>query len=147
MIYRIFQRKLINYKQLPPLTKKLVFIVFILSFYQMILYMLGSKKKETAYLNIKLNIKGRANDKQLEKSRKIENAIKIAAKYIFWSNKCRHQSWQAIYLLNYHKIPFSYYVGLKRSTNNELLGHSWVMVNDQFICGNCDTSSYLVVNH
>ena len=124
--------------------KKLVLTVFWLSIYRNILLSRGDKGGFTEYicknqdLNLELTL-----DKILV-AKDIALAISIVNKYILWKNVCRHQSWQAVYLLLKYKVPFSYFVGIHK-TKQVKEGHSWVKVGGKFVCGKCDEREYSIV--
>ncbi len=146
MIYAIIKRKYFTYGRLTTLQKILVIKVLGLSIGRMFYFAIGYRKWRTDFIAIKLKIDGTPSKEQIEVMKDIALAINIAGKYIFWRNLCRHQSWQAIHLLNYYKIPFNYFVGMKKNQNKKLEGHSWVMVSNQFVCGHCKIAEYIIVN-
>lgn len=146
MIYAIIKRKYFTYLRLTSIQKTLVVKVLLLSITRMFYFAIGFRKWKTDFIAIQLKIEGTPSKEQIEIMKDIALAINIAGKYIFWRNLCRHQSWQAIYLLNYYKIPFNYFVGMKKNQAKKIEGHSWVMVNNQFVCGDCNIANYIIVN-
>ena len=69
----------------------------------------------------------------------------LGQKYIPWKNVCRHQAWQAVYLLNYFNIPYVHQVGFKKDQSNKTLGHSWVISYGFFITGECEIQEYKII--
>lgn len=74
--------------------------------------------------------------------RELRSAIKLANKYIPWTNVCRHQAWQAAQMLMKHQIPFSYHVGINKTKPNQAEGHTWILVEGQFVTGDCQLEEY-----
>lgn len=74
-------------------------------------------------------------------------AINLAAKYIPWKNRCRHQAYQARLLCDYYKIPCYIYIGLKKDIKkDEIQAHAWVMADGQMIAGFCNPEEYIIQN-
>ena len=124
--------------------RKLIFLVFWLSIYRNLLLAVKSKKAFTEHIlqNKKLN-----SDLTVEKitiAKDIAMAIYIVNKCVLWKNVCRHQSWQAVYLLLQYQIPFDYTVGIEKNKPRKE-GHSWVKVNNKFICGKCNENEFTIV--
>lgn len=140
---KISGSKLKSFWRISRQRKILFFKVIGLSIYRGVLYFTGSPKAFSEKIIPKFP-GAEVSIQQVESAKDIAFAIGLAAKYIPWRNLCRHQSWQAIYLLNEKKIPFKYQVGIKKSNASE--GHSWVMVGDRFICGICDITEYQLIN-
>ena len=126
--------------------KKIVFAVFLLSVYRFILLLISTDKTSSESLFKKYRSDRILTPNDIVISREIARAIGIGVKYIPWENKCRHQSWQAIKLLVYYNIPFSYYVGVKKINSGKREGHSWVKSGDRFIAGFCNTADYILIN-
>jgi hypothetical protein len=136
-------RKVNTFLEIPFQWKILFFQVIGLSLYRGFLVLIKSSKaySETVVSDIPVNRV--LSKEQLSASKDIAFAVQTAGKYIPWKNTCRHQSWQAIQLLNQQNIPYSYFVGVKKSNTEE--GHSWVIVADKFICGKCDPQEYHLI--
>ncbi len=134
--------KLKSFWRISRQRKILFFKVIGLSIYREILFYTGSSKAFSEKI-IQEFSENEITKQQFEEANDIAFTIGLAAKYIPWPNLCRHQSWQAIYLLNEKKIPFKYQVGIKKSNGSE--GHSWVMVGDRFISGVCDITEYQLI--
>jgi hypothetical protein len=124
--------------------KKLFFQVLILSIYRAFLIFIGSPKAFTENV-----IKNSPPQKDAEltydqhtQAKDIAFAIELGRKYIPWKNLCRHQAWQAVYLLQKAEIPFTYHVGVKINEPKRGEGHAWVMVNGKFVSGKCRLSDY-----
>ena len=130
---------------LTPRQKKMFLAVFFLSIYRNILLVLGSKKAFSEHISKKQNPETLLNPEKMALAKDVAVAITLANKYIPWKNVCRHQSWQAIILLLKYQIPFEYFVGIhKTKTIKE--GHSWVKVNQNFVCGKCNEKNYLIIH-
>lgn len=139
-------RKLKTAISISKQQQKLIVMVFVLSVYRNFLLLIGSKKAYTEHVLKNEKIDAFLNcDKDLV-AKDIALAINLTKKYIFWKNVCRHQSWQAVFLLQKHQIPFDFFVGINK-TKNKNEAHSWVKVGKKFICGMCNESSYFVITH
>jgi len=128
--------------------RKLLFIqVIALSIFRGMLRILGSKNAFTE--NLLTHTASLSMDSpsllQEEAARDIAFAIELGRKYIPWENRCRHQAWQAVVLLQRECIPFTYHVGLKKESANRSEGHAWVLVNGRFISGKCKLSDYVEI--
>ncbi|MEL1239871.1 lasso peptide biosynthesis B2 protein [Flavobacterium flavipallidum] len=123
---------------------KLILLVFWLSIYRNILLFFKSRKafSEDICKNQQQNLQLTTEKIQLAKD--ITLAIAIANKRIPWKNVCRHQSWQAVYILLKYQIPFEYIIGIERK-HHKKEGHSWVKVNGKFICGGCNENDYAII--
>lgn len=119
-----------------------------LSIYQKILATVKSPRAYTENLvkNKFSNLPKELNSKELRIIKDISIAIELGRKYIPWKNLCRHQAWQAVFLLQKAKIPFTYHVGIKKADVNRSEGHAWVMVNQKFVSGKCKLSDYAEIN-
>ena len=137
-------KRLNNAIKLSGRQKKLVLTVFWLSIYRNILLFKRSKAAFSEHIckNQDLNLE-LTSDKILV-AKDIALAIGIVNKYLLWKNVCRHQSWQAVYLLLRYKVPFSYFVGIHKIKQVKE-GHSWVKVEGKFVCGKCDEREYSIV--
>lgn len=132
--------KVSNFWKIPGRNKALFFQVIGLSIYRGYLVATRSPQAHSEKLFKKNQNQQIPTLDQLKNARDIAYAIKLGAKYIPWKNVCRHQSWQAGWLLQAQNIPFSYQVGVKKSGKPE--GHSWVKVGDIFISGECEVDQY-----
>lgn len=124
--------------------RKLVLMVFWLAAYRNLLLAVKSKKAFSEHICKKQE---RNRDLTVEKiaiAKDIALAIYIVNKYLPWKNVCRHQSWQAIFLLLKYQIPFEYFVGIEKNKPKKE-GHSWVKVKDKFICGRCNISNHQII--
>ena len=124
--------------------KKLVLTVFWLSIYRNILLFRGDKAGFTENICKNQDSTVELTADKILISKDISLAIGIVNKYLPWKNVCRHQSWQAVRLLLKHQIPFKYSVGMHK-TNKIKEGHSWVKVNDKFVCGRCDEKEFFII--
>ena len=140
------KRLLRNIFVLTRRQKKIIVLVFLLSIYRNLLLLLGSKQAFSENLSQNSKCKNSITDDKKLIAKDIALAITIVNQYVIWKNVCRHQSWQAIYILNKFHIPFQFYVGVKKNLK-ATEGHSWVKVNDKFICGRCNEKDYLILNH
>jgi hypothetical protein len=141
---KLLLRKFKNAIVLTPRQRTLIWQVFWISIYRNFLLLWGSKKAFTEHICKKGHIKTSVTTEKIAIAKDIAVAIAIVNKYLLWKNVCRHQSWQAVYLLLKHQIPFEYAVGIHK-TKIIKEGHSWVKVNDKFICGKCNVSDYSIV--
>ena len=137
-------RKAASFWNIPTHRKLLFLKVVRLSVYRGFLGLIGSPLAFSEKIIEMDSNQKRPSQDQMDEARDIAFAIQLGAIYIPWPNVCRHQSWQAIYLLNERKIPFKYQVGTRKSNSAD--GHSWVTVGDSFICGACEISEYHVIN-
>jgi hypothetical protein len=137
-------RKLNNALGLSSRQKKLIITVFWLSIYRNLLLFKGSKVGFTEYIYKKQDSNLVLTTDKIGLAKDTALAISIVNKYLPWKNVCRHQSWQAVYLLLKYKIPFTYFVGIHK-TKKIKEGHSWVKVNGKFVCGRCNENEYIVV--
>lgn len=139
------KRLLRNVFVLTRRQKKIIVLVFLLSIYRNLLLLVGSKRAFAEQISNNSVSKDNLTAEKIAIAKEITQAIAIGNKYIFWKNVCRHQSWQAIYLLNKYQIPFQYFVGVQK-VQNIREGHSWVLVNDKFICGKCKIRNYIILH-
>lgn len=137
-------KKLKNVFILSSRQRKLIFLVFGLSVYRNFLLVVKSKKAFTEYIYKKQEKKIILTIEKIAIAKDITLAIHIVNKYLPWKNVCRHQSWQAVSLLLKYEIPFEYFVGIDK-TKSIKEGHSWVKVNQKFICGRCNEKNYFLV--
>jgi hypothetical protein len=137
-------RKFKNAFFLSARQRKFILLVFWLSLYRNLLLFCNSQKAFTEHICKKKHIKTSVTPEKIAIAKDIAVAIAIVNKYLLWKNVCRHQSWQAVYLLLKFQIPFEYAVGIHK-TKIIKEGHSWVKVNDKFICGKCNVSDYSIV--
>ena len=133
-----------NAIQLSGRQKKLVLTVFWLSIYRNILLFKGSKTGFTENICKNQDLSVVLTDNKILLAKDIALAINIVDKYLLWKNVCRHQSWQAVFLLLKYEVPFNYSVGIHK-TKLIKEGHSWVKVGGRFVCGKCDEKEYSVV--
>lgn len=124
--------------------RKLVLMVFWLAVYRNLLLAVKSKKAFTEHICKNQDTKAVLTAKKTLIAKDIALVIHIVNKYLPWKNVCRHQSWQAVYLLLKYQIPFEYFVGIEKYKPKKE-GHSWVKVNDKFISGRCNTNKYEIV--
>ncbi|WP_369765907.1 lasso peptide biosynthesis B2 protein [Flavobacterium sp. WC2429] len=104
----------------------------------------GSKKGFSEHIckNQKVNVV--LTPEKITLAKDIIIAIHIVNNYLPWKNVCRHQSWQAVYLLLKYQVQFEYTVGIHK-TKNIKEAHSWVKVNSKFICGRCNEKNYFIL--
>lgn len=141
---KLLLKKLKNAFNLSRRQRKFILMVFWLAIYRNGLLAVKSRKAFTEEICKNQNAKVTLTVEKIAIAKDIAMAIHIVNKFIPWKNVCRHQSWQAVYLLLQYQIPFNYCVGIeKNKTKKE--GHSWVKVNDKFICGICDTRKYFII--
>lgn len=124
--------------------RKLILLVFWFSIYRNFLLLWGSKKAFSEYIFKNHEVKVALTIEKIAIAKDIAMAIHIVNKYVPWKNVCRHQSWQAVYLLLNYQIPFDYYVGIEKNKPKKE-GHSWVKVNGKFICGRCNEKNYYIL--
>lgn len=137
-------KRLKNVCILTARQRKLILLVFWLSIYRNLLLLWGSKKAFSEYVLQNQKVSAALIPKKIDIAKDITMAIHIVNKYVPWKNVCRHQSWQAVFLLLQYQIPFEYFVGIKKNKPmNE--AHSWVMVNHKFICGQCALEKYYII--
>ena len=137
-------RKLNNALGLSSRQKKLIITVFWLSIYRNLLLFKRAKVGFTEYIYNKQDSNLALTTDKIGLAKDIALAISIVNKYLPWKNVCRHQSWQAVYLLLKYDIPFTYSVGIHKAKKIKE-GHSWVKVNGKFVCGRCNENEYIVV--
>lgn len=135
-------KKLKNVVVLNQRQRKLVLMVFWLSIYRNVLLLFKSKKAFSEYISKNQNSEEVLTEEKIAIVKDIALAIHIINKYLLWKNVCRHQSWQAVFLLLQYQIPFEYYVGIEKDKKE---GHSWVKVNHKFICGKCNEKDYFIL--
>lgn len=140
------KRLLRNVFVLTRRQKKLVLLVFLLSIHRNLLLLISSKRAFAEQIINNSVVKENLTAEKTAIAKDIALAIAICNKYIFWKNVCRHQSWQAVYLLIKYQIPFQYFIGVKKVDNGRE-GHSWVKVQNKFICGRYNIKDYIVLNH
>lgn len=141
-----FLKKVNNAFIMTSRQHKFILLVFWLSIYRNILLFLGSKRAVSEYLNKNQKPELILTSKKIAIAKDIALAIHIVNKYVPWKNVCRHQSWQATYLLLQLKIPFEYYVGIDKD-RTIIEAHSWVKVGTKFICGICNEKKYLILTN
>ena len=140
---RLF-RKLKNVFIISQRQRKFILLVFWLSIYRNILLALRSKKAFSENICKSQDSETSLTEKKIAIAKDIAIAIHIVNKYLPWKNVCRHQSWQAVYLLLKYQISFNYFVGIQKNKPKKE-GHSWVKVNDKFISGRCNANKYQIV--
>lgn len=74
----------------------------------------------------------------------IRNAVKRAAKYSLWRNKCLEQAITAKKMLKKRKTNSTIYFGLCKN-NNKLEAHAWLKVGEIFVVGEKNHKKYTVV--
>ena len=136
--------RLNNAIKLSGRQKKLVLTVFWLSIYRNILLFKRSKAAFSEHICKNQDATNTLTADKILVAKDIALAISIVNKYVLWKNVCRHQSWQAVYLLLKYQIPFSYSVGIHK-TKQVKEGHSWVKVGGNFVCGKCEEREYFIV--
>ncbi len=141
-----FLRKLISFGRLSSRRKKLLVFVFALAFYDYLVSVFNFRIKNTGLTFSQISNDELPSREQLSIARDIGFAISLAVKYIPWQNNCRQQSWQAAVLLQHYRVPFSLFVGFK-TTDEGMVGHSWVMSGAYFICGRCNVSEYRIISY
>lgn len=124
--------------------RKLILMVFWLSIYRYLLLAVKSKKAYTEEISKNQLAHVLLTFEKIALAKDLAMAIHIVNKHILWKNVCRHQSWQAVYLLLRYEIPFEYYVGIEKNKSKKE-GHSWVKVNGQFVCGRCKENQYILI--
>ncbi len=97
-------RKLNNALVLSSRQKKLVVTVFWLSIYRNLLLFKGFKVGFTEYIYKNQDCNLVLTTDKIGLAKDIALAISIVNKYLPWKNVCRHQSWQAVYLLLKHQF-------------------------------------------
>lgn len=127
--------KIQSFQNISAERKMLFLKVIALSLYREILFFIGSQEAYTETI-IKEFQGSQISELQRKQAMDIAFAIQTGEKYIPWLNLCRHQAWQAVYLLNQKGIPYTYQVGVKSSNKQE--GHAWVKVGDLYVSGICD---------
>ncbi|MFD2200566.1 lasso peptide biosynthesis B2 protein [Shivajiella indica] len=138
-------RKIDTFIKLSKRQKIIFAWIIILSIYRNILFLCRSPKAHAHYFDKIKKIDPRPTDEQKQLALDINKAIRLAVKYIPWKNVCRHQAWQAVYLLNYYNIPYEHQVGFKKDESNKTLGHSWVISCGFFITGECEIQEYKII--
>lgn len=82
---------------------------------------------------------------QIQYIKDVAYTIGLADRFVPWENVCRHQAWQAAYLLGKKNIPFNYYVGARKNDDGKVDGHSWVICCRRFISGKCNPDDYKII--
>lgn len=136
--------KLKNIIILSKRQQKFILLVFWLSIYRNLLLLVKSKKAYSEHICKYKDKEVVLTSEKIAIAKDITMAISIVNKYILWKNVCRHQSWQAVYLLLLYGISFEFFVGIKKHTP-KTEGHSWVKVNGRFICGKCNENDYYII--
>lgn len=137
-------KRLKNVCILTARQRKLILLVFWLSIYRNVLLLLKSKNAFSEHICKHQKIKIVLTAEKIAVAKDIALAIHIVNKYVPWKNVCRHQSWQALVLLLQYQIPFEYFVGIDKTTKVKE-AHSWVKINDKFICGRCIEKNYHIL--
>lgn len=141
---RLLLKKLKNAFIISQRQRKFTFLVFWLSIYRNLLLVVKSKKAFTEHILQNQKVNAVSTPEKIAVAKDIALAIHIVNKHLLWKNVCRHQSWQAVFLLLKYQIPFEYFVGIDK-TKNIKEGHSWVKVNGKFICGRCNEKNYFII--
>ncbi len=141
---KVLLKRLRNVFIITARQRKLILLVFWLSIYRNLLLLWGSKKGFSEYICKNQDVKALLTPEKIVVAKDITLAIHIVNKYVLWKNVCRHQSWQAVFLLLHYQIPFDYFVGIEKNKPKKE-GHSWVKVNDKFISGRCNANKYQIV--
>lgn len=137
-------KRLKNVCILTARQRKLILLVFWLSIYRNLLLLWGSKKAFTEHVLQNQKVNTVLTSEKIAIAKDITMVISIVNKYLLWKNVCRHQSWQAVYLLLKYQIPFDYFVGIEKNKPKKE-AHSWVKVNNKFICGKCNENKFTIV--
>lgn len=141
---KLLLKKFKNVFILSQRQRKFIFLVFWLSVYRNFLLVVKSKKAFTEHICKNQDKKIFLTIEKMAIAKDITLALHIVNHYLPWKNVCRHQSWQAVYLLLKYQIPFEYFVGIEKNKSRKE-GHSWVKVNQKFICGRCNEKNYFLV--
>lgn len=141
---KLLLSKLKNIFILSQRQRKLILLVFWLSIYRNLLILWGSKKGFSEHICKNQKVNTALTPEKIAIAKDIALAIHLVNKVVPWKNVCRHQSWQAVYLLLKYQIPFAYYVGVDKNKPKKE-GHSWVKVNAKFVCGRCNENNHTLV--
>ena len=114
--------------------------VFTYSIYNKILLILNSRLAYCEYYKSK-ELKDNLTEEKMQIAKDISLAIYLVNQIVPWENVCRHQSWQAINILSKYNIPYTYHTGFKQIENGSIIGHSWIIVNNFYICGDKELSN------
>ncbi len=139
-------RKYRSFVKISPQREKLFLMVIVLSLYRKYLFMIKSPSAYVEKISKIPFAQEKPTPEQLLLAVDISYAIKLYSKYIPWENACRHHSWQAAWLLRHHGIPFKFYIGMRKNTNCDIEGHSWIKVDEFFVCGECNTAEYQIIS-
>lgn len=141
---KLLFKKLTNVFIIKARQRKLILWVCWLSIYRNLLLFWSSKEAFSEHICKSKDENNVLTDEKIAIAKDITLAIHIVNKYVLWKNVCRHQSWQAVFLLLHYQIPFDYIVGIEKNKPKKE-GHSWVKVNDKFISGRCNANKYQIV--
>ena len=84
------------------------------------------------------------NNLCIETINSIRIAVKRAAKYSIWRNKCLEQAITAKKMLKKRHIESTIYFGVCKN-NNKLEAHAWLKVNETFVVGEKNHKRFIVV--
>jgi len=74
----------------------------------------------------------------------VQYALRQAARYVPWENKCRHQADQARLLCRLYNLPYRISVGFRKNPQGGIEGHAWTTVGDHFLTGFCLPDEYVI---
>lgn len=85
------------------------------------------------------------NESQAQYVKAVRQAIRIIKKYHFLPIVCRHESRLAAWFFARKNIPYSVFIGFKQGEKG-MEGHAWTMVGSRMVTGNCNPSTYTIIN-
>lgn len=139
-------RKVRSFWRISRRRKALFLAVVLLSLGRFVLRAVYPRGASTERLYRDRRPEGPLDLRQRRWARDVAWAVQAGVRYIPWRNVCRHQAWQAAVLLTALRIPYAYFVGVRRHPEEGLQGHAWVKVEQRFVCGHCDERSYTLVD-
>ena len=139
MIYNIFKIFSISRTE-----KKLFFEAYFTSFIVRIALIFTSFNNYSKKIGT-LNSEAKTiNNFRSETINPIRIAVKRAAKYSLWRNKCLEQAITAKKMLKKRNIESTIYFGVCKN-NNKLEAHAWVKVGEMFVVGEKNHKRFTVV--
>lgn len=86
-------------------------------------------------------------EKNAEKVRQVKNLMLHFSHYSIWKTECYTLALTAKFLLKSMGIPSTLYIGMKKQSKEKIIGHAWLMINEEYIVGGEIAPNYNVISY